>query len=390
MAQKIGVGFVGAGWMGGNQLRRLSQRPDVEIRALLEPNVERGRGLLSELGLEPGLLVSDYRQLLDDPQIQAIWLVSPNSHHGPQSIAAMEAGKHVFCEKPGATRYSDYRRQLELEQANPGLITYVDYILYFDSLEQRLRQMVAEGAFGTVTQIQVNYRHPVNIAGDKSWKLRKDVMGDAIGMGINHALSVMVLAMASQARAAAVYATSQEAKVRGFEADPIWSIVVRFDNGATGVCLGNIDNGNGYDAYHNLYGTAGGFVFDSQQERAQKVRYWSAGQADGQWIYPLDPPRCELKGHAQLAWPEGTTTPDSGDVIHHQLDACLDHFLQCVHSRTSSPLSFANSAVIAEVGWAALVSSRTGQPVSLPLDPAETMNRLEEQPAALVKGSKHQ
>ena len=58
------------------------------------------------------------------------------------------------------------------------------------------------------------------------------------------------------------------AQVRDFEPPPIWNILVRFDNGATGFCFGNIDSGNGYDAYHNLFGTKGAFIFDSQIDHA--------------------------------------------------------------------------------------------------------------------------
>jgi myo-inositol 2-dehydrogenase/D-chiro-inositol 1-dehydrogenase len=158
--------------MGTAQLQRLQARGDVEIKALYEPNRERGLETLAKLGLPADRLVPDYGAIVDDPAIQAVWLVSPNSHHGPQSIRALEAGKHVFCEKPTATTYADYRRQIELAAAHPELITYVDYILHFDPMESRLRKMVADGTFGELTQVQVNYRHPVNIAGDKTWKLR--------------------------------------------------------------------------------------------------------------------------------------------------------------------------------------------------------------------------
>jgi predicted dehydrogenase len=365
--EPIGIGFVGAGWMGAAQLKLLSRRRDVQIRALVEPNAERGAAMLNELQLKSVTLTADFDQLLADPSIQAIWLVSPNSFHGPQSLAAMKAGKHVFCEKPCATSFADFRAQVELQQRNQQLISYVDYILYFDTLEQRLRRMVAEGSFGAISQIQVNYRHPVNIAGDKAWKLRKQIMGDAIGMGINHALSVMLLAMQSQGKPIEVYATSQQAKLRGFEADPVWNILVRFDSGATGFCFGNIDNGNGYDAYHNLYGTHGAFVFDSGLDRPQKVRYWSAQKTSGRWVYPLDAARCSREGLQGIAWPADSTTPDSGDVLNHQIGSAVEHFLQCVRTRTPSPLSFTNSAIVAETGWAARLSASTGKPVALPL-----------------------
>ena len=365
--EPLGIGFVGAGWMGAAQLKLLSRRPDVQVRALLEPNTERGSALLKELGLSKTILASDYDHLLSDPHIQAIWLVSPNCFHGPQSIAAMKAGKHVFCEKPCATTFADFRAQIELQQQRPELVTYVDYILYFDTMEQRLRKMVADRAFGDVSQIQVNYRHPVNITGDKAWKLKKEIMGDAIGMGINHALSVMLLAMESQGRPVEVYASSQQAKVRGFEADPVWNILIRFDSGAGGFCFGNIDNGNGYDAYHNIYGTEGAFVFDSGLDRPQKVRYWSARQTSGKWIYPLDAERCIGEGQEDLAWPSDSTTPDSGNVIDHQIGSAVEHFLQCARTGTPSPLSFAKSAIIGETGWAARLSASIGKPVALPL-----------------------
>lgn len=365
---RIGVGFVGAGWMGQVQMQRLVERDDVEILALYETNEGRGREVLSGIGLSPDILVASYGEILRNPDIDAVWLVSPNAFHAPQALLAMSAGKHVFSEKPMATTFSDYCALVAAQRANPGLITFVDYILAFDTMEQRLRQMVADGEFGQVTQIQVNYRHPVNIAGDKIWKLNREIMGDAIGMGINHGISVIVNLMSPQTKPVAVYATSMPAKVRGFEADPIWNIVIRFDDGATGFCFGNIDNGNGYDAYHNLFGTEGGFVFDSQLERTHKVRYWSASTTGGGWVFPLDRERCVREGVEPLAWPDDTTTPDSGNVVGCQTGAAVEHFIECVKSGVQSALSYTNSAVIAEIGWAARISSETGRTIDLPLD----------------------
>ena len=118
-SEKIKVGFVGAGWMGQNQLQRLTERNDVEICALLEPDKDRGGQVLTNLGLPTDLLVDDYGRIIENKDIDAVWLVSPNCFHGPQSIAAMKAGKHVFCEKPCATEFGDFCEQIELEKANP-------------------------------------------------------------------------------------------------------------------------------------------------------------------------------------------------------------------------------------------------------------------------------
>jgi myo-inositol 2-dehydrogenase/D-chiro-inositol 1-dehydrogenase len=365
---KVKVGFVGSGWMGGVQMQRICERDDAEIVALLEPNKERGEQTLKDLGLSPDLLVDDYNKIIENPDVDAVWLVSPNSFHGHQSIAALEADKHVFCEKPCATDFEDFCRQIEIAKERPKLKTFVDYILLFDKMEEHLKNMAAQGTFGRITQIQVNYRHPVNIAGDKVWKLKEEIMGDAIGMGIVHAVSGIMNIMESQSKPVAVYATSQNPGVRGFEADPLFNILMRFEDGATGFCFGNIDSGNGYDAYHNIFGTQGGFVFESQTDRAHKVHYWSKDIADGKWIWPLDQKRCKEEGIPDLAWSEDTSTPDSGDVIEHQTGAVVDHFLNCIKEDKQSFLSFENSRTIAEIGWAAQISAKLNREISLPLD----------------------
>jgi predicted dehydrogenase len=365
---KLGVGFVGAGWMGSTLLKRLTERDDIRILALYESNLERGTQVLYELGLSPDIMVDNYQSILENPDIRAVWIVSPNSYHAQQAIAAMNAGKHVFCEKPCATTFYDFCAEIQTEKANPNLITYVDYILNFDSMECRLKDMIAHNEFGTITQVQVNYRHPINISGDKAWKLDKTIMGDAIGMGINHSISVMVNIMSPQTKPVSVFARSMPALMRGFEADPIWNIMVGFDNGATGFCFGNIDNCNGYDAYHNVFGTEGGFIFDSQLDQNAKLRYWSEKNTKGQWVYPLDAERCKIHDQELFIWPKETTTPDSGNVVEHQTGVCVEHFVECIKTGKKSPLSFVNAAVVAEIGWAAQMSANTHTEIRLPLD----------------------
>ncbi len=363
--QSIGVGFVGAGWMGATLMQRIVEHPNAEVVALHQRSSDKALAALSEAGLPASHYCEDFAAMLAKPEVDAVFLCSPNSTHGPQSIAALEAGKHVFCEKPCATTFADFERQVELARVHSELITYVNYLMNFDTMEHRLLDMVRRGDFGTITQIQVNYRHPINIAEDKAWKLSKEIMGDAIGMGIIHALSVMLNIMAAQnAHPVRVYATSCDVKTRPFEPDAIYNIQIQFSNGATGFCFGNVDQANGYDAYHNLHGTEGGFIFDSYLDRPNKVRMWSESQTDRQWIRPLDPDSCP----PEYRWPEETTTPDSGDVMQHQTGSCVNHFIDCVRSGKQSFLSFEATSSTAALGWAILMSVAQGSPIDLPLD----------------------
>jgi len=366
---QVRTALIGAGWMGSALLQRLSERTDVEVAAVVDRKGGSAGQTLAALKLSHVPVHDELAKVTSDPSIHAVVIATPNAFHGAQAIAAMTAGKHVFCEKPCATRFHEFVRQIELEKANPKLITFVDYLMNFDPMEQRLQQMAADGAFGRITQIQVNYRHGVNITGNKAWKLSKEIQGDAIGMGIVHSLSVMLMIMKPQSHPVGVFATALPAQVRPFESEPIWNILVRFADGTTGVCLGNIDSGNGYDAYHNISGTKGAFVFESQLDREQKVRFWSEKVTDGKWIFPLDMERCKREG--VHPWPADTTTPDSGDVFNHNTAACVGHFIDCIQRNEKSPLSFVNSALMAEIGFAAQMSAATGVEIMLPLDHAK-------------------
>jgi len=359
---ELRIGFAGVGWMGEQLFDRITRNPNARIVALYEKNTARAREILSRYSLPEKLIVNDYEGLVKDPEINAIVLATPNTLHGPQSIAALEAGKHIFCEKPVATRFEDFLRQVELDNANPNLTTFVDYILYFDEMENLLHKMIKRGAFGEIVQIQVNYRHPVNIKGDKVWKLKKEIVGDGIGMGPIHAIFVILWHMEGD-EPVAVYARAMEAKVRPFEVAPIWNIMIEFKSGVVGLIQGNIDSGNRYDAYHNIWGTKGQFVFDSQTEGPFKVKFWSESETEGKWVYPFNKDLADEK----YLWGK-MKTPDSGDVVHHQTKECTAHFIERAMRKEKSPLGFANSAKVAEIGFAALVSEALRKRVTLPLD----------------------
>jgi len=357
--------FIGTGWMGATQIKQLSEMKDVDIVVIIEKNIKRGKSVAKEIGLENVEVIEDFDYALDNFDFDIVWIVSPNNCHSEQAIKAMKRNKHVFCEKPASTSFEDYLTEIEIEKNNPKLRTLVDYILYFNPMEKSLVNLVEQKGIGTISQIQVNYRHSVNIEEDRKWKLKHEYVGDALGMGINHAISVIINIMKSQAKPVSVYATSHNLHVRNFEVDPIWTIFIKFDNGATGICLGNIDEENGYDLYHSISASDGGFIFDSRIDLENKIRLWSRKLTNGKWIYPL---KKDFKSDNELVrnFCNSKSLPDSGDVLDHQVKDVLKHFLSSIDGDIS-PLSFNNSKVISEIGWAAQLSSQKHIEIKLPL-----------------------
>lgn len=370
MNKPLNICFVGTGWMGSTQLQILSKLGGINISVVVERNTLKAKLALRQAGLENVPIIENYVDAIDNYPIDIAWLVSPNSLHAPQAIYAMERGIHVFCEKPASTTFSDFEKEIELSKQNPKLMTMVDYILNFNPMEQVVADMTNAGEFGKIIQLQINYRHSVNIQDDKTWKLKKAVMGDALGMGINHAISMIVRLMQLQTRPVAVYATSFNSGIRGFEPDPEWNIMIRFENGATALCLGTIDLENGYDLFHCLAGSKGGFIFDSRLDHSDKIRLWGEQMTSGRWIYPLRPGFQSSNPLVNKITPN-IMLPDSGDVLNHQVKFALEHFIDSVQTGVRSPLSFDNSFQVAEIGWAAQVSAKEHREVQLPMNEAD-------------------
>jgi len=364
MGKRIRVGVSGAGWMGEQFIRRLASHADAEIAAVYDPDREAASAVLQRAGISRDCLVADYRRIMSDKAVDAVMIVSPNTYHAEQSLQAMDAGKHVFCEKPNSTSWRDHLRMVQADRENPGLTTVTNYTLFFNPMEQRVKQMVEQGVFGRIIQAQVNYRHAVNIEGGKAWKLERRFVGDALGMGITHAVFLLCYFLMPD-RPVSVFAVSQPSTMKRFQVDPIWSLHICFESGATGTVLGDIENGNSYDVYQNLYGTRGGFVFDSQPNDRPAARYWCE-QSGRKWVFPLEDPGPADSDSGARNWPQGLSLPTSGNVVDHCTAESLEYFLDHVKTGTKTRLGFEAMRIVQDINFAAQASARKRAPVSVP------------------------
>jgi predicted dehydrogenase len=100
---RIVLGVIGPGGMGMNHVRTLCARSDVEIAWICEVDSKRlgdaAQHVESTMGKRPQT-TADMRQVLDDPRVDAVFIATPDHWHGPGSILALDAGKHVYVEKP--------------------------------------------------------------------------------------------------------------------------------------------------------------------------------------------------------------------------------------------------------------------------------------------------
>jgi predicted dehydrogenase len=102
-SRQVVVGVIGPGGMGMNHVKTLVKRKDVRIAYVCDVDQTRLASAAKEVETATGTApqaVGDLRKVLDDKQVEAVWIATPDHWHAPASILALEAGKHVYVEKP--------------------------------------------------------------------------------------------------------------------------------------------------------------------------------------------------------------------------------------------------------------------------------------------------
>ncbi|RED55469.1 Gfo/Idh/MocA family protein [Cohnella lupini] len=141
----IRIGVIGTGSISESHLNAYSRNPKSVITAICDVNEERARQVAKKYGADK--TYSDYRELLADPDIDAVSICTWNNTHAPISIAALEAGKHVLVEKPLA-RTVEEALLIEKAVRASGKLLQVGFVRRYDPNVQMLRRFADNGEFG--------------------------------------------------------------------------------------------------------------------------------------------------------------------------------------------------------------------------------------------------
>lgn len=123
----------------------------IEFNAIASRNLEKGKTAAAQLGIPH--VYSSYEELLADPNIDAIYNPLPNHLHVPWSIKALEAGKHVLCEKPIAMSSAEAQKLADVAKQYPDLKVMEAFMYRFHPQWQQAWQMVNEGKIGELRTV---------------------------------------------------------------------------------------------------------------------------------------------------------------------------------------------------------------------------------------------
>src|SRR5215467_13198597 len=161
----FGTGFVGRVHLEG--IRRLGY---VQVYAIGEPQIEKAKQLAAEFGVQK--TEADYRRILEDPAVDAVHVCTPNFMHFPIAKDALQAGKHVICEKPLATSVAEASQLVELA-GQTKLRNATFHNLRYYAMVQQMRRMREDGDLGDILVVQGTYSQDWLLY-DTDWNWRID------------------------------------------------------------------------------------------------------------------------------------------------------------------------------------------------------------------------
>jgi predicted dehydrogenase len=174
----IKVAVIGCGTIANNaHIPSYMNNPAAEIKYFCDIIPERADDAVRKYGC--GKAVYDYREILNDPELDAVSVCTPNNVHAPISIDFLKAGKHVLCEKPAARTYEEALTMLEV-QKKTGKVLNIGVVNRFNEGVNKIKRMIDEGVLGEVYQVYVSFRCHRMIPGLGGDYTTKEIAGGGV------------------------------------------------------------------------------------------------------------------------------------------------------------------------------------------------------------------
>lgn len=146
---KLKIGIVGCGGIANNKhLPAIKKNGNYEIIAFCDLIIEKAEKAKKDFGTESAKVFTDYKDVLRE-ELDAVYVLTPNNAHAPVAIAALEAGKHVMCEKPMAKTYGEAVEMVETAKRTGKILT-IGYQNRYRSDSEFLKRACENGDLGDI------------------------------------------------------------------------------------------------------------------------------------------------------------------------------------------------------------------------------------------------
>lgn len=289
--RELGIGLIGTGFMGRahalafNNARAVFELPvRLTLAALADADSERAQRCATAWGFAQAH--GDWQALINDPKVDVVAITTPNHLHYPMAMAAIAAGKAVYCEKPLAVSL-EQADAMRRAAATAGVVTRVGYNYQHNPMITLARQMIAQGELGDIISFQGEFSEDFMADPTAPWSWRCDEAhaGGALADLGSHLLSMArylvgdVVSVCADTQTA--HATRPSVKgsndLKAIAVDDQVHALLRFANGARGTVSSSwLKRGYKNHLSVEISGTKGTLAFD--QERLNELRLCRDGQ----------------------------------------------------------------------------------------------------------------
>jgi predicted dehydrogenase len=235
--KKLGWALVGLGSLSTNQIApALLKSQHSQLAAVVTGTPEKGVKWREKYGLAEDKVYSyeNFDKIADDPAIDVVYIVLPNSMHHEFTLRAARAGKHVFCEKPMANTAAECREMIAACEAAKRLLG-IAYRCQFELHHLEAKRLAREQVFGPLKHIDAGFGFAI---GDPTqWRLRKNLAGGGalMDVGVYALQACRYLSGEEPVEVVALETKTDPVKFAEVDETIAWSM--KFPSGMTASCL---------------------------------------------------------------------------------------------------------------------------------------------------------
>jgi Predicted dehydrogenases and related proteins len=178
MSKKINVAVIGCGTIANAaHIPSYMKCEDVNVKYFCDIILEKAEKAVARYG--GGTAVVDYHDFLNDPELDAVSVCTPNRMHTPITIDFLKAGKHVLCEKPAARTYAE-ALEMKKAQNETGKTLNIGVVNRFNSAVNEIKKLIDKGDLGEVYHVYVSFRAHRSIPGLGGAFTTKEIAGGGV------------------------------------------------------------------------------------------------------------------------------------------------------------------------------------------------------------------
>jgi predicted dehydrogenase len=308
----VGIGIVGAGFARTTQIPGFLNCKGARVVAITSRHRERAASVATEFGIEH--VADDWRELVKRDDVDLVSVVTPPATHLEITLAALDHGKAVLCEKPMAMNAAEAQQMLDRAR-DADRLALIDHELRFLSSRRKLRAMLHSGAIGTVRHCNYVFRSDYRgVLGNWDWWSDAGEGGGTLGAIGSHAVdSFRWLLDTEVSEVCAILSThvaerpdKTSGTMRRVTSDDDVKLLFRFadsrlTSNATGAATLSVVESGQHDNKLEVYGSSGALMVEEGGE------LWHSPSGSGAWR-PVEVPKdIVAPGMRDGSWSRGFT-----------------------------------------------------------------------------------